>query len=228
MFLWIYIEKNVRKQLRNLTKLPPQIRRQVSTGQKTYWKIVNNLLNKCNVPRIPPLLTADKFIINCKEKAVLSNNFFVAQCQPLRNTSVLPNFHFLTPAKLATCEITTESILNILTGLNANKAHGPDDISVKMIKLCPNALCAPLNLIFNNILATGIYPDQWKMANVTPIHKKDNKQVINNYRPISLLPIFAKIVGKLYLRTYIITLLVIILLLITNPDLDRVIRLLIS
>ena len=42
-----------------------------STGQKTYWKIVNNLLNKCKVPRIPPLLIADKFIISCKEKAVL-------------------------------------------------------------------------------------------------------------------------------------------------------------
>ena len=114
--------------------------------------------------------------------------------------SVLPNFHFVTAVKLATCEITTESILNILIGLNANKAHGPDDISVKMIKLCPNALCAPLNLIFNNILATGIYPDQWKMANVTPVHKKDNKQVINNYRPISLLPIFAKVFEKIIFK----------------------------
>ena len=143
---------------------------------------------------------SDKFIISCKEKAVLFNNFFVAQCQPFRNTSVLPNFHFLTPAKLASCEITTESILNILIGLNANKAHGPDDISVKMIKLCPNALCAPLKLIFNNILATGIYPDQWKMANVTPVHKKDNKQIINNYRPISILPIFAKVFEKIIFK----------------------------
>ena len=39
------------------------------TGQKSYWKIVNNLLNKCKIPRIPPLLIADKFITCCKEKA---------------------------------------------------------------------------------------------------------------------------------------------------------------
>ena len=39
------------------------------TGQKTYWKIVNNLLNKCKVPSIPPLLIADKFFTSC--------NFFV-------------------------------------------------------------------------------------------------------------------------------------------------------
>ena len=46
------------------------------TGQKSYWKIVNNLLNKCKIPRIPPLLVAHKFITCIKEKAFLFNNFF--------------------------------------------------------------------------------------------------------------------------------------------------------
>ena len=78
-------------------------------------KIVNNLLNKCKVPRIPPLLIADKFVISCKGKAVLFNNFFVAQCQLFRNTSVLPNLHFLTPAKLDSCEI--------ITGYNLQYSH---------------------------------------------------------------------------------------------------------
>ena len=63
-----------------------------STGQKSYWKIVNNLLNKCKIPRIPPLLIADKFVTCCKEKATLFNNFFVAQCQPFQNTSDIPVF----------------------------------------------------------------------------------------------------------------------------------------
>ena len=66
------------------------------TGQKTYWKRVNNLLNKFKVPRIPPLLIGNKFGISYKEKAVLFNNLFVAQCQPFRNTSVLPQFYLLT------------------------------------------------------------------------------------------------------------------------------------
>ena len=51
-----------------------------STGQKTYWKIVNSLMNKCKIPRIPPLLVADKFIINCKEKANIFNEYFRLQC----------------------------------------------------------------------------------------------------------------------------------------------------
>ena len=53
-----------------------------------------------------------------------------------------------------------------------------------------------IKLIFNNILVTGIYPHQWKMADVTPVHKK-YKQIINNYRTISLLPILAKVFEKI-------------------------------
>ena len=86
----------------------------------------------------------------------------------------------------------------ILSGLNVAKAHGPDNISVNMIKLCGNNdLVVPLKLIFENILRTGIFPKQWKRANVTPVHKKDNKQLIKNYRPISLLTIFAKVFEKI-------------------------------
>ena len=168
-----------------------------STGQKTYWKIINKVLNKCKIPRIPPLLIADKFVICCKDKVALFNKYFVDQCQPFCNASVLPLFYLLTGAKLDSCEITVEQISNILVSLNINKAHGPDEISVNMIKLSGNALCAPLKLIFNNILETGTFPDQWKRANVTPVHKKDNKQFINNYRPISLLPIFTKVFEKI-------------------------------
>ena len=55
----------------------------------------------------------------------------------------------------------------------------------------------PLHIIFKNILSTSIYPDMWKLANVTPIFKKGDKQLINNYRPISLLPICGKSFEKI-------------------------------
>ena len=62
-----------------------------------------------------------------------------------------------------------------------------------MIELCGDKITLPLSIIFENIINTGIFPTLWKSGNVTPIHKKDSKRVINNYRPISLLPLFAKI-----------------------------------
>ena len=55
-------------------------------------------------------------------------------------------------------------------------------------------------IIFDNILETGIFPDQWKEANVTPVHKKNDKQIISNYRPISLLPILAKVFERIVFK----------------------------
>ena len=66
-----------------------------------------------------------------------------------------------------------------------------------MLLLCDDSVCLPLQIIFKNILSSSIYPDMWKLANVNPIFKKGDKQLIKNYRPISLLPICGKIFEKL-------------------------------
>ena len=66
-----------------------------------------------------------------------------------------------------------------------------------MLLLCDVSVSLPLQIIFTNILSTSIYPDMWKLANVTPILKKGDKQLIKNYRPISLLPICGKILEKI-------------------------------
>ena len=69
-----------------------------------------------------------------------------------------------------------------------------------MVKLCGEHLWALLKIIFENILETGIFPDQWKEANLTPVHKKKNKQIISNYRHISLLPILAKVFERIIFK----------------------------
>ena len=66
----------------------------------------------------------------------------------------------------------------------------------------------PLQYIFHNPFRTGVCLDTWKEANVTPFHKKENKQIANNYRPIFLLPICAEIFEKIffkYLYNYLIS-----------------------
>ena len=77
--------------------------------------------------------------------------------------------------------------------INVNKVHCPDNISGRMLQLCGDNITLPLNIIFTNIINTGIFPSLWKSENVTPTHKKDSKQFVNNYRPLSLLPLFSKI-----------------------------------
>ena len=147
-----------------------------STGQKSYWKILNKFLNKCKIPKIPPILVDDKYTTNCKEKASIFNDFFSSQCTPVVTNSVLPDLRFHTISRLSSFQISLVEINSIISGLNVKKAHGPDLISANMVKLCGEHLCVPLKIIFENILETGIFPDQWKEANVTPVHKKNDKQ----------------------------------------------------
>ena len=92
--------------------------------------------------------------------------------------------------------MTTDQIIKIINNINHNKAHGFDDISVKMIKLCPELIAIPLKIIFEKCIQQGTFPDTWKRANVQPVHKKNDRQLKTNYRPISLLPIFSKIFEK--------------------------------
>ena len=66
-----------------------------------------------------------------------------------------------------------------------------------MLKLCAAEVSTLLQIIFNDCINFGMFPDCWKYANVQPIHKKENRQIKNNYRPISLLPICGKILEKI-------------------------------
>ena len=65
-----------------------------------------------------------------------------------------------------------------------------------MIQICDDSIILPLVIIFKTALNSGIYPDQWKKANVVPVHKNDSKNLLKNYGPISSLPICGKIFKK--------------------------------
>ena len=66
-----------------------------------------------------------------------------------------------------------------------------------MLKLCGKSICKPLDLIFQSCTKQGKFPTEWKKANVVPVHKKGDKQILKNYRPVSLLPICGKIFERL-------------------------------
>ena len=66
-----------------------------------------------------------------------------------------------------------------------------------MLKFSDKAICKPLYMMFTLYLETGVFPIHWKKDNVAPIHKKESKQLVKNYRPVSLLPICSKIFERL-------------------------------
>ena len=66
-----------------------------------------------------------------------------------------------------------------------------------MLKLCSEAICRPLNIIFKTCLNVGKFLLEWKKVNLVPIHKKDDKRNVKNYRLVSLLLICGKIFERL-------------------------------
>ena len=70
-------------------------------------------------------------------------------------------------------------------------------ISLRMLKLCGKYTCKLLELVFQSCIKLGKFPNEWKMANIVPVHKRSHKQFLKNYRPVSLLPICGKVFERL-------------------------------
>ena len=108
----------------------------------------------------------------------------------IKNDSKLPShLNCKTDNRLLTANFSFDDIAKILQNLDPNKAHGHDKNSIRMLQLCGDSVCKPLELIFKQAMESGFFPSEWKKGNVVPIHKKDDKQCLKNYRPASLLPI---------------------------------------
>ena len=89
--------------------------------------------------------------------------------------------------------ISTKEVNNLIESINPDKSTGMDDIPPKLLKIAAPIVSESLAFIFNRCIDSSIYPDEWKAAKVIPIHKKDDKDDVNNYRPISVILCIAKI-----------------------------------
>lgn len=77
------------------------------------------------------------------------------------------------------------------------KSSGHDGLNMILVKSLNKALSIPLSKVINKSLITGMVPEEMKLAKVIPLHKAKNKELFTNYRPISLLPVFSKVLGKI-------------------------------
>ena len=92
--------------------------------------------------------------------------------------------------------ISEQEVKDVLDNLKVTKACGPDLISRRLLKEGASVLSKPLVTVFYRSLLQGYFPSNWKDANVTAIHKKEDKSVPSNYRPISLLSQLGKVMER--------------------------------
>ena len=144
---------------------------------------------------IPPLLINNEFISNFKTKANYFNRFFNQQCAAIStDSSIPPSANLAINETVTTRNFDEHLISELILALNPNKAHGHDGLSIRMLQMGSDS--KPLSTVFQNCLKIGYFPAAWKKANVVPLHKKGNKQILNNYRPVSLLPTCSKLYEK--------------------------------
>ena len=115
-----------------------------NTSQKSYWKIISRVMNKCRTPKSPPLLVNNVFILGCKEKAKLFNDFLSNKCRLIANNNVLSTFNFLTDKRIDQISIKKDEIVYLARNLNPNKASGSDRISGQMLLVCDDSAGMPL------------------------------------------------------------------------------------
>ena len=179
---------------------------------KKTWSGIKNIINFRNANKGQPssMFIDGEFTNDSTKIANSFNNYFSTVAEKLQGniysfgadfTDYLKNpseniFHFESADN--------QEVLLIIDSLENNKASGPNSIPTEVLKLIKNNICYPLKDIINLSFATGIYPNQLKVARVIPIFKnKGDPLMITNYRPISLLSNINKIFEKIvYKRLY--------------------------
>jgi hypothetical protein len=172
------------------------------------WKVINSVLKNNTSIRISSINVNDQSINNPLLIAEHYNDFFVnigptlADKIPNCNSTFHDFFDNPNPHSVFFNPITENELLSIVLTLPNKKSSGHDSINCPLIKEVIQVISKPLVYIMNLSLSSGIVPDSMKIARVTPIHKNGDRHMVNNYRPISILTSFSKILERtVYIRT---------------------------
>ena len=178
---------------------------------KKTWDTIKEAIGKSKIKgnKFPKFMSINKkeiFDKNCIANSF--NDYFVNIGSNLAAKIPSSEKHFSaylqqTNKILVNEELTMEEFESAFNSIKKNKACGFDEINPNVIKSSFNELVVPIFHIFKLSLKTGCFPDKLKIAKITPLFKSGETDLLNNYRPISVLPVFSKILERImYNRVY--------------------------
>ena len=197
--------RNLKKQVNNEIKIAKQdyyitTFDKYSGDTRKTWQTINKLtFLKSNRTVVNEVEYSGQKSENTLKEAEIFNTFF-SEMGPNLSKDVVDadasytDFLKETDKTFSFSETSPAYVYSLLSKLSRSKATGPDNISAKLLKECPELICESLLLIFNQSLRTGIFPNEWKNARVTPLYKNSGKRNDpSNYRPISVIRVVAKV-----------------------------------
>lgn len=174
---------------------------QESSDARKIWKTINQLMGKTTNKLPSSMNFVNKTLSSDREITEEFNSYFstvasklVADIEPTNVAyesflpAPVPFSFFLRPT-------TEQEIIDVIRSLKIT-SPGYDDISIKILKKCPTEISAFFKFFINKCFKDGFFPKQLQIAKVIPIYKKGEKLVNTNYRPVSILPTFSKIIEK--------------------------------
>jgi len=169
---------------------------------KNSWKGINLIMAKTpQLTKINALKIGDVSYSSPREISDVLNNHF-SNVGPSLASEIPPvsiDFSdYINPVSYAftLTETSIDTVLKLINSLPLNKACGLDGISCRLLKEAAPIVAPFLTHIINLSITTGIFPDEWKLARVSPIYKEGVKSDPNNYRPISVLPVISKLIER--------------------------------
>ena len=167
------------------------------------WSIIKDIINKNSNSSLPHEFLIDNNLTSHQQLIADAFNKFYVNIGPslarkIRKSNVDPT-SYINNTILDTMflrEVEHSEVKNIILSLK-NSSPGWDNICPKVVKDSYECIIRPLTHIFNLSFNSGVFPHEFKLARVTPLYKSDNKLLVNNYRPVSILPLFSKILERL-------------------------------
>ena len=179
---------------------------EASGNPKKTWEIINQIRGKSKKTIKPEFVINNERIIERRVIANEFNKYFVSLASKLNENSTASSNtfkDFLPPGNMQSIfmeDCSGAEVENIISEMQNGKSS---DIPISVIKKTSKIISPILSLHFNHLMKVGKFPDELKTGKITPIHKKEDEQLLQNYRPISTLPIFGKIFEKIiYSRLY--------------------------
>ncbi|CAB3989496.1 Hypothetical predicted protein, partial [Paramuricea clavata] len=166
------------------------------------WKTINKLINKkSKTTTISEIKTENGSVTDAKEITNVLNDYFCNigsnLAENLERTPIQPSSYIdQSETEFKLHSVTENEVYKYLSNVKPTKSTGYDQIPPKLIKDAAGVISRSLTKIFNESIVSGIFPDDLKIAVLSPIFKKD-RSCCGNYRPISVLSVIAKVLEKI-------------------------------